>query len=162
MTEQKEPLWVEKKLVLAIHHMSLVRHGGAFGLRDEGLLESALARPHNLFAYGNPDLCDLAAAYASGIIRNHPFVDGNKRTGFVVAATFLDSNDIELTATEEEVVRATQALAAGEMAEEGYKQWLRDRTQPRPSDAFEKPHEKPVPQKGEPTALRKSSRPRRR
>jgi len=154
MTEQKEPLWIKKKLVMAVHYEMVERHGGLHGLRDEKLLESALARPQNLYAYTKPDLCDMAGVYAGGIIRNHPFIDGNKRTGFVLAAIFLDSNGMELTATEEEVVKMTQAFAAGEVKEDGYTQWLKDRTRPAA------PEKAPLPRPHEGGAKKKSS-PRR-
>ncbi len=157
MTEQKEPAWIKKKLAVAIHHELLERHGGARGLRDEKLLESALARPQNLYAYAKPDLCDMAGAYAAGIIRNHPFTDGNKRTGFVVAAVFLDSNGVELTATEEEVVAMTQAFAAGDVEESGYTQWLKDKTRPlAPADTpLPKPHQGSAKKKSSPRPRRK-------
>lgn len=162
MTEAKEPLWIKKKLVMAIHHELLERHGGARGLRDEKLLESALARPQNLYAYTKPDLCEMATAYAGGIIRNHPFVDGNKRTGFVLAAIFLDSNGLEMTATEEEVVAMTLAFAAGEVEENGYTQWLKDKTRllaPK-SAALPKPHQGGAKKKSSPR--RSDARPRRK
>ena len=97
-------------------------------MRDQGLLESALARPVNLRSYGDPDLPALAARYAAGIIRNHPFVDGNKRTGFAAAATFLDRNGLELSASEAEATRMTLGLAAGAITEDEYAAWLRDNT----------------------------------
>lgn len=160
MTEQKEPVWIKKKLAVAIHHELLERHGGARGLRDEKLLESALARPQNLYAYTKPDLCDMAGAYASGIIRNHPFTDGNKRTGFVMAAVFLDSNGMELTATEEEVVAMTLAFAAGEVEEDGYTKWLKDKTRPlAPQTApLPKPHQGGAKKKS--SQRRSNARPR--
>ena len=120
----KEPLWLTKALVLALHDRLLSDFGGSAGLRDEGLLESALGKPKNLFAYGKPSLCELAASYAFGIVRNHPFIDGNKRTGFVAAATFLDSNGWELTASEVDATLKTLALAASELTEAQYAVWL--------------------------------------
>jgi death-on-curing protein len=105
--------------------MLIAEHGGSPGLRDEGLLESALARPVNLLAYGDPDLPAPAAAYAAGIIANHPFVDGNKRSGFAAAATFLDRNGFELTASEVAATRMTLGLAASEVSEDQYAAWLR-------------------------------------
>lgn len=162
MSDRKEPVWIAKKLVMAVHHELLERHGGARGLRDEKLLESALARPQNLFAYADPGLCDMAAAYAGGIIRNHPFADGNKRTGFVLAAIFLDSNGLEMTATEEEVVAMTVAFAADEIEEAGYTQWLKDKTRPFAAKAVSlpKPHDGGAKKKA---FLRKSDpRPRRK
>ena len=125
-----EPLWLSRQAIEIIHDEQLAEHGGAGGLRDSGLLESALARPQNLFAYGEGDLCALAAAYAAGIVRNHPFVDGNKRTGFLAAYAFLDVNGLELTAPDAEAVVMTLDLASGEIPEEGYAAWLRDRTAP--------------------------------
>ncbi len=125
-----EPRWLERRIIVALHDVQLVRHGGAGGIRDAGLLESALARPRNLHAYGEAELYALAAAYAYGIVRNHPFVDGNKRTGFVTAALFLQENGLCLTAPEAEAVVMTLGLASGEMPEEGFAAWLRDRTEP--------------------------------
>jgi death-on-curing protein len=116
--------------VLAIHDKVLALHGGVAGLRDEGLLESALARPQQLIAYGDPDLFDLATAYASGIVRNHPFVDGNKRTGFMTAYTFLGANGQRLVASEPLATAAMRDLAAGKLAEEGFAAWLRDNCEP--------------------------------
>ncbi len=122
----KEPIWLERADCLAIHEMMLAQHGGLAGVRDEGLLESALAKPRNLFAYGSPTLFGMAAGYAAGIILNHPFLDGNKRTGFIVAATFLELNGLTFTASEESVVEKTLALAAGRLKEEGYASWLKE------------------------------------
>jgi death on curing protein len=121
----KEPVWLNRTDGLAIHDMMLAQHGGLAGVRDEGLLESALAKPQNLSAYGSPSLPDLAASYAAGIIDNHPFLDGNKRTGFLVAATFLELNGLVFGASEESVVQKTLMLAAGELQEAGYAAWLK-------------------------------------
>jgi death-on-curing protein len=121
----KRPIWLERAECLAIHEMMLAQHGGLAGVRDEGLLESALAKPQNRFAYGSPALTKLAASYAAGIILNHPFLDGNKRTGFMVAATFLEMNGLVLTASEESVVGKNLALAAGKLKEAGYAAWLK-------------------------------------
>jgi death-on-curing protein len=121
----KEPVWLDRTDCLAIHEMMLSQYGGLAGVRDEGLLESALGKPHNLFVYGSPTLPTLAASYAVGIILNHPFIDGNKRTGFLVAVTFLELNGCEITASEESVVEKTLALAAGELKEAGYAVWLK-------------------------------------
>ena len=110
--------------MLAVHDRLLAEHGGSSGIRDEALLESALARPENLLAYGNPTLFDLAAAYACGTIKNHPFVDGNKRAGFMAAYVFLGSNNIEFIAEEADVVQQTFAVAAGELNEGGYAKWM--------------------------------------
>ena len=103
----------------------LARFGGLGGVRDRGLLDSALNRPIHLFAYGKPDLFELATAYAAGIIKNHPFLDGNKRAGFMAAALFLEVNDLEFAAPEEDVVLQTLALAAGEIREKDYTAWLK-------------------------------------
>jgi death-on-curing protein len=108
----------------AIHEMMIAQYGGRDGLRDDGLLESALNRPRHLFRYGSPSICDLAASYAVGVIRDHPFIDGNKRTGFMVAAAFLDVNGVSLIAPEEEVLSQTLALAANEIDEAQYSTWL--------------------------------------
>lgn len=125
----KRPVWLDRIDALAIHEMMLGQHGGLAGVRDEALLESALAKPHNLFAYGSPTLAQLAASYAAGIIINHPFIDGNKRTGFMLAATFLELNGLNFTASEEAVVEMTVALAAGKLKEAGYAAWLKDNSQ---------------------------------
>jgi death-on-curing protein len=124
----KKPVWLDRTDALAIHEMMLAQHGGLAGVRDEGLLESALAKPQSLFSYGSPTLAQLAASYAAGIIHNHPFLDGNKRTGFMLAAAFLELNGLSFTATEESVVEMTVALAAGELKEAGYAAWLKANT----------------------------------
>jgi death on curing protein len=121
----KEPAWVSRAECLAINEMMLAQHGGLAGVRDIGLLESALSKPRNLFAYASPSLAELAASYATGIILNHPFLDGNKRTGFMVAAVFIEVNGFIFTATEESTVENTLALAAGKLKESGYAAWLR-------------------------------------
>jgi death-on-curing protein len=125
-----EPFWLSRQAIEIIHDEQLAEHGGAGGLRESGLLDSALARPQNLFAYGEGDLCALATAYVAGIVRNHPFVDGNKRTGFLAAYAFLDVNGLELDAPEAEAVVMTLGLASGEMPEQGFAAWLRDNTAP--------------------------------
>ncbi|MGR3716793.1 MAG: type II toxin-antitoxin system death-on-curing family toxin [Thermohalobaculum sp.] len=124
-----EPFWLSRQAIEIIHDEQLAEHGGAGGIRDAGLLESALARPRNLYAYGEADICALAAAYAAGIERNHSFVDGNKRTGFLAAYSFLAVNGLELDAPEAEAVVMTLGLASGEMPEQGFAAWLRDRTE---------------------------------
>jgi death-on-curing protein len=121
-----EPRWLPKDLVLAVHDRQLAEHGGMSGVRDEGLLESALARPQNLFAYGQGDLPALAAAYAFGLARNHPFVDGNKRTAFVACELFLAANGFDLAASDEECLAMTLALAASEIDEAEFASWLRE------------------------------------
>ena len=118
-------LWVDIEVALAAHDEQLAEHGGAPSMRDRAMLESALARPINLIAYGEPDVADLAAAYAYGIARNHPFVDGNKRTALVVSETFLLINGYELTASNAEVVVAFVALAAGELDVPVLADWFR-------------------------------------
>lgn len=121
--------WVAENVVLAIHEAQLAEHGGIAGIRDEGLLGSALARPHNLEAYGdNPDAAALAAAYAFGISRNHPFLDGNKRTAFVVMELLLNLNGWTLKANDAECITTMLALAAGDVGEEALARWLRDHT----------------------------------
>lgn len=119
-----EPQWVLKDTVLLLHEQSLAEHGGSSGIRDEGLLDSALGKPQNLFAYGSPTLFDLAASYVFGLVKNHPFLDGNKRTGFVVGVLFLELNGYRLLASEADAAIRTLALAAGEMAESAYAAWL--------------------------------------
>ena len=126
----KQPVWLQERLVLALHNMLITRHGGSPGIREPNLLDSALARPLNLFNYDDPDLPALAATYAAGIIGNHPFIDGNKRTGFAAAATFLDINHLELTAPETQATQLTIDLAAGDISEDEYAAWLRDNTKP--------------------------------
>jgi death-on-curing protein len=120
-----EPCWLTKEAVLAIHAQLLARFGGSAGIRDENLLESALAKPRQLHAYGQPNAYEMAAAYAFGIVKNHPFIDGNKRAGFVAAYTFLGINGIDFTASEEEAVIFTRGLAAGDITIEEYTLWLR-------------------------------------
>jgi death on curing protein len=121
----KALLWIGEREVLAIHGRLLALHGGAGGLRDRGLLESALARPRQHYAYASVDVIDLAAVYTAGIIRNHPFVDGNKRTGFVVGVLFLELNGFDFTASEEDATHTVFSLAAGTVSEDSYAAWLR-------------------------------------
>jgi death-on-curing protein len=118
-------IWVETRDGLAIHDAQLSEHGGATGVRDHGLFESALARPQNLAAYGNPDIADLAAAYAFGIAKNHPFVDGNKRTALVVLEFFLALNRHILTADDVQCVVTIVALADGTLSEAELAEWIR-------------------------------------
>jgi death-on-curing protein len=122
-----EPSWISKTVVLAIHQEQLAEHGGLAGLRADGALDLALARPQQLFAYATPDVVDLAAAYAFGLARNHPFSDGYKRTSFVVTALFLDVHGLVLDAAEVEIVAAWTALADGTMSERELSAWLRER-----------------------------------
>ena len=121
-------VWVSAEVALAAHLEQIAEHGGAEGVRDAGLLDSAMARPRNLADYGAPDAAALAAAYAFGIARNHPFTDGNKRTAAVVSETFLGLNGYRLTASDAELVVAFVALAAGELAEDELADWFRQRT----------------------------------
>jgi death-on-curing protein len=126
-----DPVWLNPRVVEAIHDRQLAEHGGGPGLRDANLLESALARPANAAAYGDPDLPQLAALYAAGIIQNHPFLDGNKRTGFLLAYTFLALNGLQLIASQQDVISKTLDLAAGVINVDGYAAWLRAATEPR-------------------------------
>ena len=119
--------WVAPEVALAAHREQLAEHGGSDGVRDMGLFESAMARPMNLAGYGEPDAASLAAGYAYGLARNHPFVDGNKRTAAVVSETFLDLNGWTLKASDAELVVAFMALAAGDLSEEELADWFRER-----------------------------------
>ncbi len=119
-----EPTWISKQVALALHDKLLSRFGGSDGVRDEGLLESALARPQQLFHYEQSNLYAMAASYAFGIVKNHPFIDGNKRTGFMSAYTFLAANGHRLIATEEDALRQTVGLAASAISEQQYAKWL--------------------------------------
>lgn len=121
----KEPVWLDRTVILAIQGELLARFGGLEGIRDEGLLDSALGRPQQRFCYEQPDLHDLAATYAHGIVKNHPFLDGNKRAGFMAAYVFLGANGLRLIAPEEEAVLQTLALASGEIDADEYAAWLR-------------------------------------
>ena len=120
-----EPIWIEDTLVFAIHDRQLAEHGGAEGVRDESLLQSALARPLNHLLYTGADIVDLAAKYTVGIVQNHPFVDGNKRTGFVVGVLFLELNGYRFTASEPDAAQAVLELAAGTIHEDGFRDFLR-------------------------------------
>lgn len=120
-----EPLWIEERDALMLHDRLLALHGGAAGLRDGGLLQSALARLRQMYAYADaPDVIDLAAAYTAGLVRNYPFIDGNKRTGFVVGILFLELNGIRFTASEADAAQAVLALAVGTFDEAGYAAFL--------------------------------------
>ncbi len=121
----KEPVWITREVVLATQEELLSRFGGLPGIRDEGLLDSALHRPLQAFHYETPTIFELAAEYADGIVRNHPFCDGNKRAGFMAAYIFLGANGWEVDAPEEEVVLQTLALAAGEIRAKAYARWLK-------------------------------------
>ena len=124
-----EWIWVREDTVLAAHDRQLAEHGGPDGLRNAAGLQSALARAPNLAAYGEPDAAALAAAYAAGIARNHPFVDGNKRTAWIAARLFLRINAIRLSYVHEEAAGVMLALAAGDVTEEEFAEWLRERVQ---------------------------------
>ena len=120
----KEPTWVRRDVVLCYHDMLLARHNGKVGIRDEGMLDSALSRPVNLFNYRDPSLYELAASYGFGLMKNHPFVDGNKRIGFATAVLFLELNGKRFAASEVDAVLKTLAVAAGEMNEGVLANWF--------------------------------------
>ncbi len=124
-------VWLESALIHAVHDEQLAEHGGGAGVRDPNLLESALARPQQLAHYGSPDAADLAASYGYGISRNHPFIDGNKRTGFVALELFLALNGYDLSATDADCVLTMVSVAAGELEEAAFAQWVRSHCQPR-------------------------------
>jgi death-on-curing protein len=121
----KEPYWLTREECLALHDMMLSHYSGLPGVRDEHMLDSALAKPRQLFADGKPSMAEMAAAYAAGIIKNHPLLDGNKRTGFMLGAGFLERNGFEFHATEVDAVLKTLALAAGKMTQGAYAAWLK-------------------------------------
>jgi death-on-curing protein len=126
----QEPSWIIKKTVLAIHNLQLSEHGGSAGIRDEGLLDSALGKPHHVFAYDDSaDIFRLAASYAFGIAKNHPFVDGNKRTALAVSITFLDINGWDVTASREDEYFTFLGLAEGTVSEEQLAAWFRSHTE---------------------------------
>ena len=118
-------VWIDSAVLIAVHEEQLAEHGGATGTRDIGLFESAMARPQQLAHYGQPDIAELAAAYGSGLARNHPFVDGNKRTAFVAVELFLALNGCELQADDAACVATMLAVAAGQLDEAGFASWLR-------------------------------------
>jgi death on curing protein len=125
--KKKEPLWIEERDALAIHDRLLALHGGLIGLRDRGLLESALARPRQHYSYANSsDIVEMAALYTAGLVRNHPFLDGNKRTGFLVGVLFLELHGYTFTASEADATQAVLELAARTLDEAGYAAWLRE------------------------------------
>lgn len=126
-----EPVWIDERGALALHDRLLALHGGAEGLRDHGLLKSALARPPQHFASAeSPNIFEMAAAYTGGVVRNHPFVDGNQRTGFVVGILLLELNGYRFAASEEEAARAVFELASGNLDEGGYTAFLRANSSP--------------------------------
>ena len=124
-------VWLSRQISVAIHDEQLAEHGGAVGIRDEGLLDSALARPLNRAGYGNPDVAELAALYALGIARNHPFVDGNKRTAFAAMVLFLSLNGMPLVADEAEAAITMLRMAAGELSDDEFIAWVRASAAPR-------------------------------
>lgn len=137
-------VWIDRTLALAIHERQLAEHGGGIGVRDEALLESALARPQQLHAYGDPrpDLADLAASLAFGLARNHPFVDGNKRTAHVCYRVFLALNDVELEASAEEKYMHMLALTEGSLDKAAFAAWLRPRLRTQRRDAVHEPRKR--------------------
>lgn len=120
-----EPVWLDADVALAIHDRQLAEHGGGVGVRDAGMLDSALTRPLNQWSYGEDDRCALAAAYAFGVAKNHPFIDGNKRTAWVLSRLFLKLNAVELSFTSEDAIATVLALAAGDLSEEEMADWFR-------------------------------------
>jgi death-on-curing protein len=124
-----EPHWIRDDVVLAIHERQLAEHGGMSGVRDAGLLASALARPRNLYAYGNPapDIAALAASYAVGVIKNHPFLDGNKRTGYVLCRTFLKLNSFDIDASQIDKYQTFVGIADGSVSEDDLATWIRSK-----------------------------------
>jgi death-on-curing protein len=124
------PVWLKDELALVLHERLVAGFGGRAGVRDQGLLESAMARPRQIATYGSSDIVDLAAAYAVGIIRNHPFIDGNKRVGFMLAYIFLIRNGYRLTAGEAAATRAVLDLASGDLSEHAFARWLADHSEP--------------------------------
>lgn len=123
--------WIDKRLLVILHDESLAEHGGASGIRDEGLLDSALARPLNLLAYGEPDLAELAAAYGVGLAKNHAFVDGNKRVAFLAVGLFLALNGYRLIASQADATLTMLAVASSEIDEAAFALWIRANSQPR-------------------------------
>jgi death-on-curing protein len=119
-----EPVWLLESAVLIAHEITLSVHGGGAGIRDRGLLESALARPRNIYEYGEPGIFELAAAYTAGIVQNHPFIDGNKRAGFLAGTAFLELNGFRFTASETEATQIILALATGRLSEQQLAEWL--------------------------------------
>jgi death on curing protein len=124
-TNRIEPVWLDADVALAIHERQLAEHGGGVGVRDAGLLESALGRPVNRWAYGEDDPAALAAAYAFGVARNHPFIDGNKRTAWVLARLFLRLNGQHLVFDQHDAIRTVLALASGDLSEDELADWFR-------------------------------------
>ena len=134
-------VWIDRALALAMHDRQLAEHGGGSGVRDEGMLDSALARPQQRHAYGDPppDLAELAAALAFGLARNHPFVDGNKRTAAVACETFILLNDAALEASDDEMYPRYLGLAEGSLDEAGFADWLRTKIVAKPAGKVQEP-----------------------
>jgi death-on-curing protein len=130
-TARIEPVRLDRSVALTIHDRQLAEHGGPSGIRDEGMLDSALMRPVNQWTYGEDDRCSLAAAYAFGLARNHPFTDGNKRTAWILARLFLARNGLPLVYGPADAITTVLALAAGELSEAALADWLRDHLDPR-------------------------------
>lgn len=128
---KEEPTWLSKRLIVILHDESLSAFGGTSGLRDEALLESALARPRHLHAYGGPTLAELAASYCSGLVQNHPFVDGNKRAGLLAVRVFLFQNGYRFGPEEAESVAVIRRLAAGDLEEAELSTWIEQNAEPR-------------------------------
>ena len=128
----KRWVWLHPEVVLAVHEDQLAEHGGGVGVRDQGLLQSALSRPENLAAYGKPDVADLATAYGYGISRNHAFIDGNKRTGFVAVELFLSLNGYVLSAEDSQCALTMLAVATGDMTEQALAAWIRSHAAKQP------------------------------
>ena len=126
----REIVWIEKQALILLHNVSLAEHGGSPGLRDEGLLDSALARPQNLVAYGEPDIAALAASYGYGLAKNHPFIDGNNRAAFLGIGLCLDLNGLALEVGQPEAIATIFALAAGELSEDELAAWIREHATP--------------------------------
>lgn len=127
MVQAAEPVWIETELALAIHDRQLAEHGGPVGVRGAAALESALGRPRNQWVYGESDLCALAAAYAYGVARNHPFTDGNKRTAWVLARLFLALNDVRVGFAPEDAIKMILTLASGSLGEAEVAKWFKTR-----------------------------------
>ena len=123
-----DPVWLDRAVIIAVHGEQLAEHGGSARIRDAGLLDSALTRAANQLAYGHPDIADLAAAYGFGIARNHPFIDGNKRTAFVAVELFMAINGYVLNAEDADCVLTMLAVAAGELDEPAFAAWIRERS----------------------------------
>jgi death on curing protein len=128
MSQDNQPVWVEKTVAIAIHQRQIAEHGGSDGIRDDGLLESALFRPLNQFAYSQPSIFDLAAAYGYGITQNHPFIDGNKRTGYIVVRTFLRLNGYDINASITEKYLTWIKLADNQISEAELANWIEEKS----------------------------------